>query len=124
MRLIYLAMVAAFALCVRANSAEPVLKQEPEGSLKAYFIRKPLPNYPDTAISFHKKGIGWFRLQIDMQTGAVREVKVLKSTGVKILDDSAAAAFLQWKAKPHLIDHAVIEVRAEGFKHTGSHIDW
>ena len=28
------------------------------------------------------------------------EVKVLKSTGVKILDDAAACAFMQWKAKP------------------------
>jgi outer membrane biosynthesis protein TonB len=50
----------------------------------------------------------------DLATGAVTNLKVLKSTGVKILDDSAAAAFLQWRAKPHFIDHAILPVQFGG----------
>ena len=53
---------------------------------------RPLPTREDNGL---KKGSGWFRLKIDPSTGVVTEVKLLQSTGVKILDDSAAVAFLQ-----------------------------
>ena len=79
-----------------------------------YFVKSALPNYPTTAYRFHRQGNGWFRLNIDSATGVVTSVKVLKSTGVKILDDSAAVAFMQWRAKPRLIDHAIIPVHFVG----------
>jgi len=76
------------------------------------------------ALTSHKKEDGLFRLNINLLTGVVTEVKVLRSTGVKILDDSAAVAFLQWKAKPHVIDHAIIPVHFVGVRgSTGSHIN-
>ena len=73
-----------------------------------------VPNYPELAAALHKKDSGWFRLTIDPATGKVTEVKVLKSTGIKILDDSAAVAFMQWKAKPHRLDHAILPAQFIG----------
>jgi TonB family protein len=111
MRLTYLAtIIVALAFRMPASATPPEFKADPDGNLKVYFLNMPVPNYPDSAKAFHKKGKGWYKLRIDPATGVVREVTILKSTGVKVLDDSAAAAFLQWKAKPHLIDHAVIPV--------------
>jgi TonB family protein len=107
------------------RSAEPQFKQEPAENLRSYFVKAFTPNYPDAAVAQHKKGNGWFRLTIDRATGKVTEVKVLKSTGVKILDDSAACAFMQWKAKPNRLDHAVLPANFIGSpEQTGSHIKW
>jgi TonB family protein len=107
------------------KSAEPQFKQEPAGNLRSYFVKCFLPNYPDAAVAQHKKGSGWFRLTIDRPTGKVTAVKVVKSTGVKILDDSAACAFMQWKPKPNRLDHAVIPANFIGSPEiTGSHIKW
>ena len=107
------------------KSAEPQFKQEPAENLRSYFVKAFPPNYPDAAVAQHKKGSGWFRLTIDRPTGKVTEVKVLKSTGVKILDDSAACAFMQWKAKPNRLDHAVVPANFTGSpEKTGSHTKW
>lgn len=112
-------------LAGESKSAEPEFKQEPAENLRAYFLKTPLPNYPPVAVAQHKKGHGWFRLKIDSATGKITEVKILKSTGVKILDDSAAVAFMQWKAKPHRIDHAVLPAQFIGSPEaTGSHVKW
>jgi TonB family protein len=100
------------------KSAEFPFKQEPSGDLGTYFVKRPLPIYPQVAYTWHKQGSGWFRLNIDSATGKVTSIKVLKSTGVKILDDSIAVAFMQWRAKPHLIDHAVLP-----FEFVGAHGD-
>ena len=51
---------------------------------------------------------GLFRLDIDEATGRVKEVRVLKSTGHKILDDAGIKAFRQWRFKPHTIDKVKI----------------
>jgi TonB family protein len=107
------------------KSAELQFKQEPAENLRSYFVKAFQPNYPEAAVAQHKKGSGWFRLTIDRPTGKVTEVKVLKSTGVKILDDSAAAAFMQWKAKPNRLDHAVVPANFTGSpEKTGSHTKW
>jgi TonB family protein len=107
------------------RSAEPQFKQEPAENLRSYFVKAFPPNYPDVAGAQHKKGSGWFRLTIDRGTGKVTEVKVLKSTGVKILDDSAACAFMQWKAKLNRLDHAVVPANFTGSpEKTGSHTKW
>lgn len=105
------------------QAAEPTFKQEPD-DLRPYFVKKPLPTYPQAAYTFHKEGNGWFRLNIDPATGKVTSVKVLKSTGVKILDDSAAVTFMQWRAKPHLIDHAILPAYFVGKHGDNKSIRW
>jgi TonB family protein len=109
-----------------SGSGEPAFKPYPTDLWTgSYFLKTPMPNYPDMAAAWHKKGSGWFRLAIDLATGRVTEVKVLQSTGAKILDDSVAAALLQWRAKPHRIDHAVLQFGFPGTRQrAGSHIPW
>jgi TonB family protein len=80
----------------------------PPARILANFVKAFPPDYPEVAQ--HKRGNGLFGLTIDRPTGKVTAVKVLKSTGIKTLDDSAAVAFLQWKAKPNRLDHIVIPV--------------
>jgi TonB family protein len=90
-----------------------------------YFTKWFVPPYPERAQNFHKTGSGSYRLTINPQTGAVTQVQVVKSTGVKILDDCAAVCFMQWKAKPHTLGHATIAMTFEPPRErTGSHIVW
>lgn len=105
------------------QSGEPTFKQEPE-NLRPHFVKKPVPNYPQAAYTWHRQGSGWFRLNIDQATGKVTSVKVLKSTGVKILDDSAAVTFMQWRAKPHLIDHAILPADFMGAHGDNKAVRW
>jgi TonB family protein len=120
-----LIIIAALAFATEAKAAEPTFKQEPSGDLRRYFSKMVRPNYPAPAVAMHKKGDGWYRLEIDRTTGAITGVKVLKSTGVKILDDSAAVAFMQSRARPNMIDHAVVHFTFGGsMEETGSHIKW
>jgi protein TonB len=124
-RTLFVVILAVIGFVGGLKSAEPQFKQEPAENLGSYFLKRHLPNYPTIAGTLHKKGSGWFRLNIDPATGKVTEVKVLKSTGIKILDDSAAVAFMQWKAKPHLLDHAILPAQFVGSPEaTGSHIKW
>ena len=58
------------------------------------------PTYPYRNRQLHHEGKGWFQLTLDLRTGYVSKVAVVKSTGFKALDESAVAAFLQWRWKP------------------------
>jgi TonB family protein len=63
-------------------------------------IKKVSPRYPSEARSQHMAGTGLFRLTLDMSTGSVAKVTVIKSTGKSILDNSAIDAFRQCRWKP------------------------
>jgi TonB family protein len=89
------------------SAAEPT-PFPPIGSAPVFFSFMPPPGYPKIAQYHRQQGKGWFELTIDFSTGRVQQVKVLKSTGWKLLDDSAVATFLQWRAKPRTIYHAVL----------------
>ena len=82
----------------------------PPGAVRSYFKVMPPPDYPRAARVAGHQGKGWFELTIDFTTGHVTRVSVLKSTGSKILDDSAVAAFQKWQAKPGMIRRAVFPV--------------
>jgi TonB family protein len=58
------------------------------------------PTYPYRNRQLHHEGRGWFQLTLDLRTGYVSKVTIVKSTGFKALDESAVAAFLQWCWKP------------------------
>jgi TonB family protein len=63
-------------------------------------VRREWPDYPSEARRWRLEGAGLFRLQIDLATGKVTKVTVLKSTGVLILDNSALSALRRWQFKP------------------------
>ena len=58
------------------------------------------PFYPRTERAARHEGRGEFRLQLDLKTGQVRKVIVVKSTGFPILDRCAVMALRQWRWKP------------------------
>ena len=58
------------------------------------------PAYPAVAKRWHVQGAGTFRLSIDIKTGRVTNVEILKSTGFGVLDGSAIRALKAWRWKP------------------------
>ena len=82
--------------------ALPPLMTSPEVSAaatKERTISAPQPDYPLAARRNRIQGSGIFRLVVT-KVGRVGSIKVIKSTGSKILDDAAEKALLQWRFKP------------------------
>ena len=104
-----LVAIAASQLREARSATEPS-PFPPLGTVKSYFSYTPPPDYPRSARTSRRTGKGWFELNIDFESGRVLQVHVLKSTGVKILDDSAVAALLQWRAKPRRLRRAIMPV--------------
>jgi TonB family protein len=63
-------------------------------------IKTVAPNYPYEARSRRIQGSGLFRLSLDLNTGSVRKVTLIQSTGSSVLDNSATDAFRRWRWKP------------------------
>ena len=58
------------------------------------------PDYSYDARKARLEGTGLFRLHINVTTGRVINVAVLKSTGAAILDRSVLSALRRWQFKP------------------------
>lgn len=58
------------------------------------------PNYPTEARARQIQGTGLFRIALDINTGSVSNVAVVKSTGSSVLDDSAIRAIRLWRWRP------------------------
>ncbi len=61
------------------------------------------PDYPYEARRQRLTGSGIFELKFDYESGHLREVHVVQSTGQRMLDGHAIGALKLWKAKPHSI---------------------
>jgi TonB family protein len=62
-------------------------------------IKAVAPNYPDRDRILRHKGEGLFRLTLDLKTGSVTKVTVIKTTGFPALDTSAVTSLRQWRWK-------------------------
>jgi TonB family protein len=68
----------------------------------------PRPQYPDQLRSSigdttgwtRYKGDGLYRLDIDLNTGRVSQVTIIKSAGSKVLDTASTSIFKLWVFKP------------------------
>jgi len=60
-------------------------------------IYAPRPQYPYEARSKHQTGSGLFRITLDLSTGTVAKITMIKSTGSPVLDNAALSAFRQWR---------------------------
>jgi TonB family protein len=58
------------------------------------------PDYPSEYRARHIEGTGLFRITLDVNTGSVGKVAVLKSTGFSGLDDPATRAIRLWRWQP------------------------
>ena len=63
-------------------------------------IKKIEPEYPMGCVIHGAKGRGVYRLTINPKSGLVDELKIVKSTGYRELNELAAKALLQWRFKP------------------------
>ena len=63
-------------------------------------IKKVEPAYPMGFVIHGAKGRGVYRLTINPKSGLVDELKIVKSTGYRELNELAAKALLQWRFKP------------------------
>lgn len=94
----YVHIVGIALLSVAASFAQPTPDQTAKA--KAAAVYAPKPAYPYEARSKHLTGTGMVLLNVDPSNGNVTSAQLLKSTGHKILDDSALEAFRQWRFKP------------------------
>jgi TonB family protein len=73
--------------------------REFDAKLKTIFIAAPRPHYPYEARRSRITGSGLLRIYVD-KSGKVTQVKILKSTGNRLLDEAGYATFRQWRARP------------------------
>jgi TonB family protein len=90
-------LVIAFAGSISAAQVREY--RYTHGELKAQVIHRANPAYPLEARRTHQQGQGYFRLYV-ARDGNVTTVKVIKSTGHDLLDDSCLKAFKSWQLKP------------------------
>lgn len=86
------------------RSAEDLIK---DLAVAKYVVYAPTPRYPQEAWDRHWTGEGIFRLHIDPTSGQVKEIKILKSTGHRLLDIRLLQALVQWRFRrdaPEYID--------------------
>jgi TonB family protein len=59
------------------------------------------PEYPYEERAKKHTGAGLFRMDIDLKTGAVRQVTVVRSIEYNRLDEAAKHALVQWRFRPN-----------------------
>ena len=90
-------LFAAIAICYTATFAT-ALATPPEGENVAIFA--PKPEYPPEARAKNWAGDGAVLLNVNVKTGRVISVRMVKSTGHKVLDDATLNSYRQWRFKP------------------------
>jgi len=60
-------------------------------------VKRVAPFYRDEDRLKHHRGVGLFRMTIDLKTGSVTDVVQLRSTGFASLDQSAIRALRKWQ---------------------------
>jgi TonB family protein len=85
------------------DSDEPPVMTVEEADKKQLLLFAARPSYPYEARRAHVTGTGIFELRFDYNTGHLREIHVVKSTGADSLDGHAIGALKLWKAKPRSI---------------------
>ena len=63
--------------------------------------KKPMPVYPYNDRARKNTGSGLYRMEIDLKTGLVRKVAIVRSTGHNTLDEAAVNALSKWRFRPN-----------------------
>lgn len=74
-------------------------------------ISAPRPEYPLEARARRWTGGGVVVMEVDSTTGKVTTATMVRSTGHKILDDAAVAAFRRWSFKPGTVTRVTTPIR-------------
>lgn len=93
LKIALVAMAMLFVTHTRTEAAEyGVLVSKPPGLIK--YIE---PQYPVSFARRGARGRGVFLITINPKTGDVDQVKIVKSTGFRALNELAVRAFFDWK---------------------------
>ena len=93
----------------KESNAEPRKISEEEARALAIFA--PAPRYPIVARGSRIGGAGVAILSIEVHTGFVKAAWMERTTGEKLLDDAALAAFRRWRFKPSTVSKVKIPIR-------------
>lgn len=115
--------LALFLLLTSSGFSQILLPNRPSGVVTAnhnvvtrfgpsngYLIYAPDPTYPAGAARQGLSGRGVFISDLSLMYGSVDNVRVLTSTGSKVLDDAAMAALRNWTFRRWTIYKAAIPV--------------
>ena len=69
------------------------------GPVRSLVVYAPKPVYPSAALQQHIGGRGVYKLDLD--NGIPYDVRIVRSTGHKILDDAAVETLRSWRFRPH-----------------------
>ena len=107
----YIALTIAAAPFARA--AEPTTAEA--AGRQNLLLQHPRPEYPEEAKRKRISGAGVFQVKFDYDTGHLREVHIVRSTGQPALDQACITALKQWQAKPHSLHTITVPM---AFAHT------
>jgi TonB family protein len=126
--------IALLVLFAVSSGAQVLLPNRPSGVVTAnrdvitrtgsndYLVYAPAPVYPDAAARQGLSGRGVFIADLSLLYGTVEDVRVLTSTGSKVLDDAAKYALQHWIFRHYTVYKAAIPVEfdASGRVHIGA----
>jgi hypothetical protein len=83
-----------------------------EAVQKRLLLAAAKPKWPDEAShgARDRTSKGLFELRFDYETGHLREVHVVRSTGDRILDAHAIGSLKVWQAKPRSIHNLLVPI--------------
>ena len=86
----------------KAAASSPAAAASGAQSARADYLRNPPPVYPAEAKRNRQQGVALFRVVVSA-AGQAESVKLIKSSGHRILDNSALDAVRKWKFHPSTI---------------------
>jgi protein TonB len=103
----YAALLISFlgfaTLLAPACLASPQPVTVPVERADEILISYPKPKYPRAARLHHMTGMGIFEVHVQLATGDVTNVSIVRSTGFPILDQSATDALKRWQFRPNKV---------------------
>src|SRR5438128_7018633 len=95
--LVVIVLYFAILGLVSAQSPAATAGKPKRAPLHAWYA--PKPDYPDTARDHRWEGSGVYRVHIGAD-GTVLSAETIRSTGYRVLDDSATKHLLRWRFDP------------------------
>jgi TonB family protein len=107
-----LLFLAASFLQAQSSSSQPdaarIVVNTISGPVHNAVLYAPNPVFPPAALQQHLGGRGIYAM--DIVNGLVEDVRVVRSTGYKILDDSALETLRTWRFRPHRLIKVTIPI--------------
>jgi hypothetical protein len=103
-------LLAYLAISPVVTSAEPMSCRE--AIARHLIVEHPTPQLPLESMLRKQRfqGGGIFDLEFDFESGRVRSVRVVQSTGSSLVDRSTVITLKKWRAKPRTVQVARLPI--------------